>query len=89
VRLTATGIQAQERYRHLLRDLEKRWQKQFGEPAITALRNSLESIVIDQKARLQAGIEPHPDGWRAKVPRPETLPHFPMVSHRGGFPDGS
>jgi hypothetical protein len=26
---------------------------------------------------------------RAQLASPETLPHFPMVSHRGGFPDGS
>jgi hypothetical protein len=29
------------------------------------------------------------DGWRAKVRRPTTLPHYRMVLHRGGFPDGS
>ncbi len=25
----------------------------------------------------------------ADVRPPQTLPHFPMVLHRGGFPDGS
>jgi hypothetical protein len=35
------------------------------------------------------GLEPYPDGWRASVPRPEGLPHYPMVTHRGVFPDGS
>jgi hypothetical protein len=34
-------------------------------------------------------VEPYPEGWRASVPRPEVLPDFPMVLHRGGFPDGS
>ena len=34
-------------------------------------------------------LEPYLDGWRAAVPKPEVLPHFPMVLHRGGFPDGS
>jgi hypothetical protein len=28
-------------------------------------------------------------GWRASLRRPATLPHYPMVLHRGGFPDGS
>lgn len=28
-------------------------------------------------------------GWRAPLRRPVTLPHYPMVLHRGGFPDGS
>ena len=31
----------------------------------------------------------YPDNWRADAPPPQTLPHFPMVLHRGGFPDGS
>jgi len=38
---------------------------------------------------LMRGLEPYPDGWRAKVRRPEILPHYPMVLHRGGYPDGS
>ena len=38
---------------------------------------------------LFAWLEPYPDGWRASVRRPATLPHYPMVLHRGGFPDGS
>ncbi len=32
---------------------------------------------------------PYPDGWRAQVSRPEVLPDYPVVSMRGGFPDGS
>jgi hypothetical protein len=38
---------------------------------------------------LLEGIPAFPDGWRAKVPKAETLPSFPMVLHRGGYPDGS
>jgi hypothetical protein len=38
---------------------------------------------------LFGALEPYPDGWRAQLAPPETLPHFPMVSHRGAFPDGS
>ena len=38
---------------------------------------------------LFAGLEPYPDGWRAAVRPPATLPHYPMVLHRGGYPDGS
>jgi hypothetical protein len=41
------------------------------------------------KSRLLLGLKPYADGWRAAVREPETLPHFPMVLHRGGFPDGS
>lgn len=38
---------------------------------------------------LLAGLNPCPDNWRAKLPKPTELPHFPMVLHRGGYPDGS
>ncbi|MGB7741631.1 MAG: hypothetical protein WBL41_02645 [Terracidiphilus sp.] len=38
---------------------------------------------------LLQGLHPYPDNWRASLPMPEVLPHFPMVLHRGGFPDGS
>jgi hypothetical protein len=44
---------------------------------------------LEARKTWQPGLEPYPDGWRASVRRPETLPHFPMVMHRGGFPDGS
>ena len=49
---------------------------------------------------ISAGLVPDPDGWRANPPYARltqamiadpagTLPHYPMVSHRGGYPDGS
>jgi DNA-binding MarR family transcriptional regulator len=38
---------------------------------------------------LLQGVEPYPDGWRAQVRRPPLLPHYPIVLHRGGYPDGS
>jgi hypothetical protein len=59
---------------------------------ISTLRKSLEPLVGDGTAEhspLFKGIEPYPDGWRASVRKPETLPHYPMVLHRGGYPDGS
>jgi hypothetical protein len=34
-------------------------------------------------------MKPYADGWRASVCRPGTLPHYPMILHRGGYPDGS
>jgi hypothetical protein len=36
-----------------------------------------------------AGLEPYPDNWRASIRPPGTLPWYPMVLHRGGYPDGS
>ena len=53
-----------------------------------ALRAVLEQLTEDP-ARFFAGLEPPPDSWRASLRRPATLAHYPMVLHRGGFPDGS
>jgi hypothetical protein len=83
VGLTPLGREAQKAYVWQLGVLEERWRKRFGSHAILALRNSLERLVPF------SGWEPYPDGWRASAPKPATLPHYPMVLHRGGFPDGS
>jgi DNA-binding MarR family transcriptional regulator len=90
--LTPTGRRAQQAYRERLRIIEEDWLARFGNNTIATLRESLEPIVGDATAShspLFRGLEPYPDGWRASVPRPEGLPHYPMVLHRGGFPDGS
>jgi hypothetical protein len=41
------------------------------------------------RARLFSGLEPPPGGWRAAVRAKDTLPQYPMVLHRGGYPGGS
>ncbi len=90
--LTPKGRKAQDKYRHLLLAIEERWQARFGEQAIGRLRELLEQVAVgpvDQQSPLFRGLEPYPEGWRASVPRPEVLPHYPMILHRGGFPDGS
>ncbi len=102
VRLTAKGERAQEAYRKLLAVIEDRWQTRFGEKTIIDLRESLENLAVGPSSGNRAagepaagqsppfrGLQPYPDNWRAKRPRPTALPHFPMVLHRGGFPDGS
>jgi hypothetical protein len=58
---------------------------------VVNLRRPLEPLVGEPGAEsspLFLGLTPHPDGWRASVPALRTLPHFPMVLHRGGYPDG-
>jgi DNA-binding MarR family transcriptional regulator len=90
--LTPLGVKARETYFELTVDIERRWQQRFGENPIQALREALERLVGGATADtspLVGGLEPYPDGWRAKAPKPKTLPHFPMVLHRGGYPDGS
>lgn len=42
-----------------------------------------------EPAPLFGGLEPYPDNWRAAVRPPLILPHYPMVLHCGGYPDGS
>ncbi len=90
--LTSKGRNAQDRYRQLVWTIEERWQAHFGKQGIGHLRELLEQLAGDltaQQSLLFRGMEPYPEGWRASVPRPEVLPHYPMVLHRGGFPDGS
>lgn len=92
VRLTAKGRDAQDMYRKQVDRIEERWQSRFGVENIRQLRGALEKLAGDGTAGhspLFRGLEPYPDGWRAAVPEPRTLPHYPMVLHRGGFPDGS
>jgi DNA-binding MarR family transcriptional regulator len=92
VRLTPKGLAAQKSYHEKLGAIEARWNETFGKDAVSRLRKVLETVVREpsgERSRLFLGLESHPDGWRASVSKPETLPHFPMVLHRGGFPDGS
>jgi DNA-binding MarR family transcriptional regulator len=92
VRLTPKGREAKDAYRRLLGTVEERWQARFGKDAIRVLRESLERLVGEPaapKPPLFRGLDLYPEGWRASVRKPNTLPHYPMVLHRGGFPDGS
>lgn len=77
----------------ILDQIETRWQKRFGPELITTLRSSLETITQAACAEgptfVMQATAPYPDNWRAQVPPREVLPHFPMVLHRGGYPDGS
>jgi DNA-binding MarR family transcriptional regulator len=92
VRLTSSGRKAQDAYHQLLVTIEERWQAGFGKKIILNLRRSLEVLVgepVAEKSPLFRALNPYPDGWRALVRKPNTLPHYPMVLHRGGYPDGS
>lgn len=90
--LTPAGLVAQKTQRGLLAETEKRWTTRLGAEDTASLRRALEELIGDdtpENSPLYKGLKPYPDGWRASVPAPPTLPHFPMVLHRGGFPDGS
>ena len=91
-RLAPKGQDAQDAYHRLTAAIEERWGARFGQDTVRTLRESLERLAGDgtaQQSPLFRGLEPYPDGWRASVRKPATLPHYPMVLHRGGFPDGS
>lgn len=94
--LTAKGQRAQGVYRDLTSAIEQRWQSDHGADAVLSLRKSLELLAgeaagsaNEHQSRLFAGLEPYRDNWRASLPKLAVLPHFPMILHRGGFPDGS
>jgi hypothetical protein len=91
-RLTRRGREVQERSHRLHSEVENR-------RATAQLRGSLQHVLAKQ-SQLSQGLRPHPDGWRARKPYLEQaealvedpvarLPHYPMVLHRGGWPDGS
>jgi DNA-binding MarR family transcriptional regulator len=98
VRLTAAGAEIKARARRLVEAMEGEWRARFGEAEIHRLRAALETIVRAEGAErdehgnallLYAGMRAHEGNWRAKLKAAKTLPHFPMVLHRGGYPDGS
>ena len=103
VRLTARGLAAKRAAGRRLAEVEEGWRQRFGADAIDGLRDLLDGI-RDARAGdaplLSHGLAPHPGGWRGRRPYltqtqavlrdpRAALPRYPMVLHRGGFPDGS
>lgn len=93
-RLTDRGAHAKQGYPKLLTAIARAssaHDDDEGEGTVGTLRQSLEQIVGDgtKGAPIWECVEPYPDGWRASAHMPDTLPHFPVVLHRGGYPDGS
>jgi len=95
IRLTDKGKQSQAAYLRGLAETERAW----SDPAVDAVRGHLDELLGDAD-RLAEGLRPYPEGWRANAPYAAAtklllsdplaaLPHYPMVSHRGGYPDGS
>jgi DNA-binding MarR family transcriptional regulator len=93
IRLTPKGLKAKQKYLRLLQSTENNWYQRFGDEDLDGLRSSLRRLTDLRPGRetpaLFQCIVPYPDNWRASVKAPETLPHYPMVLHRGGYPDGS
>jgi methyltransferase (TIGR00027 family) len=101
--LTPAGERAQGAHRDLVAGVERRWRRRFGAQQDDALREALHSLLGQPGAGpgpLAEGLRPYPDGWRAHRPyQAQTdamladparlLPRYPVISHRGGFPDGA
>ena len=102
-RLTSEGRAARDACGSLHAELESGWDARFGVEALRRLRSSLELVLERRKGArtlLSLGLEPYAGGWRASAPYVtqtrkvvddpvSALPHYPMVLHRGGWPDGS
>jgi len=91
VAMTPRGVAAAESAEDLRDELDEKWS------ALSDLPEILDTIVTP---RLAEGLQPPDDGWRSRAPYlaqtratladpTAALPRFPMVSHRGGYPDGS
>lgn len=85
IRLTAEGATAREGYAARAGEVEAAWRERLGAAEVTALREVLEGI----SGHLADGLAPYPDGWRAREAPRSVLPDYPMVLHRGGYPDGA
>jgi DNA-binding MarR family transcriptional regulator/HAMP domain-containing protein len=83
--LTAAGVATRDACADRCAEVEQAWRARFGTATIDAVRGPLERL----QPRLFEGLKPSPTGWRAKLKAPETLPHHPMILHRGGYPDGA
>lgn len=84
VAITDTGRHATARANAAVAEVEADWP--------TELRAHLEPLVGDgvaARSPLADAIRPPTGTWRHRRPQPHTLPHHPVVSHRGGYPDGS
>jgi hypothetical protein len=103
VRLTAKGRDARKATPAVHEDVLADWNARFGREGIDRLRKAMQAILGQRdgtRPKLAFGLEPYPDGWRASrkyLERTEAmladpaagLPQYPMVLHRGGWPDGS
>lgn len=79
-RLTEKGAAELESYEPTCAAIEARAEVP---PELRVLLQSL----LTQDAPLWPRIDPPPESWRSRIPRPSMLPHHPMP-RQGGHPDG-
>jgi hypothetical protein len=94
VTLTGRGAQFQRHYARVVDEVAA--ARHRAHPNLAATLAGL----LDRTDDLVATVTPPPDGWRANSPYrtltaamledpASRLPAYPMVTHRGGYPDGS
>jgi hypothetical protein len=88
-RLTPAGSAAQRTRHDLLAGCERRWQERLDGAAVGVIEDVLTTLAGGDDPPLLTALVPYPDGWRARLRPPAVLPHYPLVLHRGGYPDGS
>jgi hypothetical protein len=92
-RLTMKGVAAQRAYHERLAACEQRWRDGLDAAAMGVIQDVLSVLAAppgrDEDPPLLAALTPYPDGWRAQVRPLARLPRYPVVLHRGGYPDGS
>jgi DNA-binding MarR family transcriptional regulator len=102
-RITPGGEDARRELAKRKHATEMGFQERFGKQTIADLRSALVAILDrpgGEDGALSSGLVTPPGGWRAEkrykastdafVTSPRAgLPHYPMVLHRGGWPDGS
>ena len=89
VRLTPRGLAARDAAKRRLSNVEREWRTNVGPDEVDAVRGLLAPLATGAPSPLLAGCRPPAGVWRSRRPAPVTLPRFPMVLHRGGYPDGS
>jgi predicted transcriptional regulator len=101
--LTPEGKKARSAANRRMAAMEKSSQVRHGKGTVDRLRTALDSLLSQGEgpgSKMAEGLASHEGGWRTHknyAARTEAvladprgaLPHHPMVTHRGGFPDGS
>jgi DNA-binding MarR family transcriptional regulator len=90
--LTRIGSERHRQAVELTGVVEERWRQRYGKQRLDALADALTPIAgppENPTGPLWAGLYRYEEGWRSSLPRPDTLPHHPVVSHRGGYLDGA